>query len=121
MPTCNIWCMNVGEIYNVAPATWKAFADGLSDTKVTHMYCSEHVIEPELKDQFRSTIRNNRKKHQRHCDPDNLNTIIRCTHNWWNPINAKSLRPYIKNRGLENILFDAEKQGLKGSTSGKTL
>jgi hypothetical protein len=118
LPTCRIWCLNIGETYNVSTETWAKFASGLSDTKVTHMYASEHTISTELKDEIRETIRLNRSKHDMHCNPSNLDTIILCTHCWWNPINTKALRPYLRNRGFEHMLNDPEHQGLRGSTSG---
>lgn len=97
--------------------TWEIFAEGLKKTKITHMYASEHTITTELKDQIRATIRDNRNKHNMHNDPNNLDVIIQCTHCWWNPINAKVLRPYIRKRGLETLLHDKEAQGLRGSMS----
>src|SRR5688500_13751387 len=93
-PSCRIWCLNIGETYNVSDETWEEFAKGLEKTKVTHMYASEHTISAELKDEIRETIRLNRKKHDMHINPKNLDVIIQCTHCWWNPINAKVLRPY---------------------------
>jgi hypothetical protein len=120
-PSCKIWCLNIGETYKVKTKTWQAFTDGLAHTKVTHMYASEHTITPQLKEQIRSTIRDNRSKHNMHCDPDNLDTILQCTHCWWNPINAKCLRPFLKKKGVEDILNDTEAQGLRGSTSGAEI
>ena len=118
-PRCKIWCLNIGETYNISTPIWERFARGLRKTKVTHMYASEHVISTELKDSIRETIRNNRSKHTMHCDPDNLDTIVRCTHCWWNPINTKSLRPHV--RKYEDILKDADAQGLRGTMTGATL
>jgi hypothetical protein len=115
--SCKIWCLNIGETYNVQTETWEKFATGLRDTSITHMYASEHTISTELKGEIRETIRRNRAKHNMHIDPNNLNTIIRCTHCWWNPINSAVLRPYIKNYGYERVLLDAEAQGLPGTTS----
>lgn len=85
-PSCNIWCLNIGETYKVKRKTWRTFVNGLKHTKVTHMYASEHTISGEMKESIRSTIRNNRKKHRMHIDPENLDVIVRCTHNWWNPM-----------------------------------
>lgn len=116
-PSCKIWCLNIGETYNVSDETWEKFTKGLKRTKVTHMYASEHTITGEMKDEIRETIRRNRSKHNRHIDPSNLNVIAQCTHCWWNPINAKVLRPYIKKSGYEHMLHDKEAQGLKGSSS----
>lgn len=116
-PSCKIWCLNIGETYNVKTRTWEKFADGLKDTQITHMYTSEHTISTELKDQIRATIRDNRGKHNMHCDPENLDTIVQCTHCWWNPINTKSLRPYLKKKGYEHILHDKNLQGLRGTDS----
>lgn len=116
-PSCNIWCMNIGENYNVDTETWEKFTQGLRRTKITHMYASEHTITTEMKDEIREIIRNNRKKHDRHINPNNLDVIVQCTHCWWNPINAKSLRPYLTKQGFEYILNDREAQGLRGSTS----
>mmetsp|Transcript_15684 Transcript_15684/g.20975 ORF Transcript_15684/g.20975 Transcript_15684/m.20975 type:complete len:89 (+) Transcript_15684:4067-4333(+) len=81
------------------------------------MYASEHTISSELKDKIRDTIRVNRFKHNRHISPENLDVIIQCTHCWWNPINAKALRPYLQKKGYEHLLFDRVKQGLKGATT----
>jgi len=120
-PTCRIWCINIGETYNVAHRTWKKFAEGLRHTKITHMYASEHTITPSIKERFRDVIRDNRVKHTMHIDPNNLEVIIRCTHCWWNPINAKCLQPYIKNSGYEHILFDKTSLGLKGTTDGSNI
>lgn len=117
MPSCNIWCLNIGETYNVSSQTWEIFTKGLKDTKVTHMYASEHTITSEQKHKIRDTIRENRRKHNMHNDPNNLDTIVQCTHCWWNPINAKVLRPYIRKNGYEALLFDKEAQGLRGSMS----
>ncbi len=112
-PKSNIWCLNIGETYNVSHEAWTKFAKGLKHTKVTHMYASEHTITPELKDSFRDVIRDNRVKHNMHIDPNNLDVIVRCTHCWWNPMNAKVLQPYIKNSAYE-LLFDETTLGLKG-------
>jgi hypothetical protein len=120
-PTCKIWCLNIGETYKIKTKTWKIFAQGLKDTKITHMYASEHTIDGTLKEMIRDTIRANRTKHDMHINPDNLDVIIKCTHCWWNPINAKKLRPYLRKKGFEHILFDTEAQGLPGSQSGATL
>lgn len=117
-PSCRIWCLNIGETYMVKNRTWKAFTRGLKRTKVTHMYASEHTITSEMKDCIRNTIRKNRQKHDMHINPDNLDVIIQCTHCWWNPVNAKCLRPFLQKRGIDHILFDKEVQGLQGSTSG---
>jgi hypothetical protein len=76
-PSCNIWCLNIGETYNVKMTTWKAFARGLKDTKITHMYASEHTISSDLKEKIRLTIRENRKKHTMHIDPENLDVIVK--------------------------------------------
>jgi hypothetical protein len=84
--------------------TWKIFAKGLKQTNVTHCYLSEHTITPQIKDYIRNTIRENRKKHKRHIDPTNIDIIERCTHCWWNPINAKALQPYLKDAGKEYLL-----------------
>ena len=105
-PSCNIWCLNIGETYNVKSKTWAAFTNGLKKTKITHMYASEHTISGPMKEKIRKSIRKNRKKHNMHIDPENLDVIIKCTHCWWNPINAKVLQPYIRQRGYEDILLD---------------
>jgi hypothetical protein len=99
-----IWCFNLGETYRVKMKTWKIFAKGLQKTNVTHCYLSEHTITPQIKEQMRNTIRENRKKHNRHIDPKNIDVIERCTHCWWNPINAKALRPFLKDAGKEYLL-----------------
>eukprot|EP00591_Stephanopyxis_turris_P016439 CAMPEP_0195537142 /NCGR_PEP_ID=MMETSP0794_2-20130614/47425_1 /TAXON_ID=515487 /ORGANISM="Stephanopyxis turris, Strain CCMP 815" /LENGTH=377 /DNA_ID=CAMNT_0040670789 /DNA_START=358 /DNA_END=1491 /DNA_ORIENTATION=+ len=108
----NLWCLNIGETYQVSRRTWEKFTKGLKKTKVTHMYASEHVISADLKDKMRHYIRRNRKKHGLHCDVQNLEVITQCTHCWWNPINAKVLLPFIKAAGHEHLLGSAL---LKGS------
>jgi len=115
LPSCKIWNLNIGETYKVKHKTWKKFAKGLKKTKITHMYASEHTISAELKDFIRSTIRDNRSKHTMHIDPNNLDTIVKCTHCWWNPINAKVLRPYLQARGYAHILNDKTAQGARGT------
>lgn len=120
-PKCRVWCVNIGETYNISHKTWGQFAKGLRHTKITHMYASEHTITPELKETFRDVIRDNRSKHNMHIDPNNLDVIVRCTHCWWNPINAHILQPYIKNSGYEHILFDKTTLGLKGTTDGRNI
>ena len=87
LPTCKIWCLNIGETYNVKRRTWAQFTNGLKKTKITHMYASEHTISSAMKEKIRETIRENRKSHTMHNDPNNLDVIIQCTHCWWNPIN----------------------------------
>tara|TARA_B110000971_G_scaffold209479_1_gene235659 strand:- start:406 stop:840 length:435 start_codon:yes stop_codon:yes gene_type:complete len=96
----SIWAINVGEIYQIENSTWEAFADCIEESSVTHMYASEHTITGVLKDRLRDAIRKNRSKHNRHIDPNNIDVIQQITHCWWNPINAKILRPYIKNNDL---------------------
>lgn len=113
LPTCKIWCLNVGETYNVKRRTWAQFTNGLKKTNITHMYASEHTISSAMKEKIRETIRENRNKQTLHIDPNNLDVIVQCTHCWWNPINAKVLQPYIKQRGYEYLLFDKIAQGTK--------
>jgi hypothetical protein len=114
-PTCSIWCINVGEIYKVKTRTWATFTEGLAWTKITHMYASEHIISGAMKEMMREIIRENRDKHTMHVDPDNLDVIVQCTHNWWNPMNAAVLRPYLKDKGYEHLLMDRASQGQKGT------
>jgi len=120
-PECNIWCLNIGETYNVQHRTWEKFARGLKKTKITHMYASEHTISTELKDYIRDVIRENRSKHNMHNDPNNLDVIIQCTHCWWNPINARVLHPYLKNQGYEHLLYDKALQGTKDAPQYSTV
>lgn len=83
-----IWCVNIGEIYEIPLSYWEVFCDALPLTHVTHLYVSEHVIPIELKNKMRLHIRENRKKHSLHCSTRNLSVIERCTNMWWNPING---------------------------------
>ena len=78
-----IWCINIGETYEVSNEGWKYFCDELNQTYVTHLYVSEHVISIELKNKMRDHIRENRKKHDLHCAFKNLRIIERCTNMWW--------------------------------------
>ncbi|KAJ1436497.1 hypothetical protein B484DRAFT_445617 [Ochromonadaceae sp. CCMP2298] len=89
-----IWCLNIGETYNVSTHCWRSFCDNLHLTNVTHLYVSEHVISNELKNDMRYHIRENRKKHDLHCAFKNIRVIERMTNCWWNPINGvKELKP----------------------------
>jgi len=120
LPTCNIWCINIGETYNVKSRTWATFTKGLRKTKITNMYASEHTISSAMKEKIREIIRKNRQKHHMHNDPDNLDVIVKCTHCWWNPINASVLQPYIKQRGYEHILLDEVVQGSKDAVTDQS-
>ena len=59
-----IWCLNLGENYNISKAGWAKFCESLCETMVTHIYISEHVISPDLKNNIRANIRENRKKQE---------------------------------------------------------
>jgi hypothetical protein len=83
-----IWCLNLGENYEVTHNGWVTFCNALPQTMVTHLYISEHVITLDLKNRIRDNIRANRKKHDRHSNLNNLAVIERCTNMWWNPING---------------------------------
>ena len=78
-----IWCLNIGENYEVSNEGWIYFCDSLPKTSVTHLYVSEHVISLELKNRMRFHIRENRKKHVLHCSPKNIHVIEKCTNMWW--------------------------------------
>ena len=79
---CNIWCNNIGEFEHVTLECWNVFVDSLKETKVTHMYASEHLIPNELKVKMRNDIRKNRTKHNMHQSISNMDVIIKCTHCW---------------------------------------
>jgi hypothetical protein len=85
------------------------------------MYASEHTISSAIKEKIRETIRNNRMKHKMHIDPRNLDVIVQCTHCWWNPINAKVLQPYVRQRGYEHILLDKVVQGTKDAVTDTSI
>eukprot|EP00979_Chaetoceros_neogracilis_P003800 scaffold664_cov238-Chaetoceros_neogracile.AAC.5 len=121
LPSCKIWCLNIGETYKVKRRTWAAFTNGLKKTNITHMYASEHTISSAIKEKIRETIRNNRMKHKMHIDPRNLDVIVQCTHCWWNPINAKVLQPYVRQRGYEHILLDKVVQGTKDAVTDTSI
>ena len=78
-----IWCMNLGENYNVSTGGWISFCNLLPMTLVTHLYISEHVITSDLKNKIRTNIRENRKKHDKHCSVSNIHVIEKCTNMWW--------------------------------------
>lgn len=78
-----IWCLNIGENYEVSTRMWEEFCRSLPETNVTHLYVSEHVIPLSLKNTMREHIRANRKKHDLHCSIKNLDVIERCTNMWW--------------------------------------
>jgi hypothetical protein len=83
-----IWCLNIGENYEISLNAWKRFCEELPNTNVTHLYVSEHVIPLDLKNKMREYIRLNRAKHDLHCSESNIDVIEKCTHCWWNPINS---------------------------------
>jgi hypothetical protein len=83
MSRCKIWCLNIGENYEVSTQMWQWFCEELPKTKITHLYVSEHVIPIDLKNKMRHYIRENRSKHTMHCSIKNLSVIERCTHMWW--------------------------------------
>ena len=83
-----IWCLNIGENYDVTTAGWKYFCDTLPITNITHLYVSEHTIDIKLKNKMRDNIRVNRKKHDLHNSLANIKVIEKCTNMWWNPINT---------------------------------
>jgi hypothetical protein len=83
-----IWCLNIGENYDVTTAGWKYFCDTLPITNITHLYVSEHTIDIKLKNKMRDNIRVNRKKHDLHSSLANIKVIEKCTNMWWNPINT---------------------------------
>jgi hypothetical protein len=78
-----IWCLNIGENYEISNKGWEQFCNALPLTSVTHLYVSEHVISIDLKNKMRGHIRENRKKHNLHCLFSNLKVIERCTNMWW--------------------------------------
>jgi copper oxidase (laccase) domain-containing protein len=78
-----IWCLNLGENYEISQDMWKKFTKTLPETNITHLYVSEHIIPIELKNEMRAHIRENRKKHVKHCSIKNISVIERCTHCWW--------------------------------------
>ncbi len=78
-----IWCLNIGENYEISNKGWEYFCDSLLLTSVTHLYVSEHVISIDLKNKMRANIRENRKKHDKHCSMKNIRVIERCTNMWW--------------------------------------
>jgi hypothetical protein len=78
-----IWCLNLGENYDISNSGWQLFCDELPQTNVTHLYVSEHVISAKLKNDMRFHIRENRKKHNKHSSVRNLKVISKCTNMWW--------------------------------------
>ena len=83
-----IWCLNIGENYDVSAAGWRYFCNTLPSTTITHLYVSEHTIDIKLKNKMRDNIRANRKKHDLHSSLSNIKVIEKCTNMWWNPINT---------------------------------
>lgn len=91
-----IWALNVGENFRITRSGWEKFAVALRDTHVTHLYAgSESTVNGELKIEMRDAIRANRRKHNRHINPENLEVILQIGQMWWNPKNARALRPFV--------------------------
>ena len=57
LKTKMIWCLNIGENYEVTKEGWVNFCDALPSTNVTHLYVSEHIIPLPLKNRMRDYIR----------------------------------------------------------------
>ena len=115
-----IWCVNVGETYDIPLAIWQKFCDALPETAVTHLYVSEHVIPIQLKNDMRRHIRVNRTKHRLHCSRRNLSVIERCTNMWWNPINGVKLPPVKKLcSNPKDVAYWQQGVGEGGSTAWK--
>ena len=107
-----IWCLNLGENYNVSMAGWVEFCSSLPNTNVTHLYVSEHIIKIELKNQMRLHIRLNRKKHDKHSTFKNIQIIERCTNMWWNPINAIRHQLEVGEKGKADKATEGKKSSL---------
>ena len=52
-----LWCLNIGENYEISGEAWVWFCQSLPETNITHLYVSEHVIPIALKNQMRDNIR----------------------------------------------------------------
>jgi hypothetical protein len=65
-----------------------------------------------MKLEIMAIIRENRAKHRRHKDPENLDVIKKITHCWWNPINTKSLLPYLNSGEQQQMLGSAREKKL---------
>lgn len=52
-----IWCLNIGENYQISLEGWTRFCKALPETNVTHLYVSEHTIPLSLKNEMRDQIR----------------------------------------------------------------
>ena len=82
-PNSIIWAINVGESDKVTE--WNKFASAITNTNITHLYVSEHLISPKLKQLFVKHIENNMKKHILYKDVSNYEVINNVTHMWKNP------------------------------------
>ena len=72
-----LWALNVGENFKITQGGWTRFAEALRETHVTHLYAgSEDTVKGKLKKKMRDVIRENRKKHKLHNDPDNIDVIM---------------------------------------------
>jgi hypothetical protein len=79
----NIWCLNIGENYNLSNDSLSNFCNDLRKSNITHLYISENLVTPDLKVKFRDVIRCNRKKHGFHNSVENRDVIESCTNMWW--------------------------------------
>jgi len=82
-----IWALNIGENYKITRPMWETFCKEIPNMHLSHIYVSEHVITTKMKDHIRDLIRENRKKHNKHCNKKNMGVIQQVTNMWWNPIN----------------------------------
>eukprot|EP01041_Mallomonas_annulata_P002743 gene2743-5406_t len=112
-----IWCVNIGENYEVSTRSWEYFCNSLPMTNVTHLYVSEHTIKLKLKNLMRTHIRQNRKKHDKHSSLKNIRVIQRCTNMWWNPIN--SIKHELEIMSIRKEILE-EKSKSKSSSGSST-
>jgi hypothetical protein len=69
---------------------WRAFADQLHDTAVSHMYASEHHFRgTDLKARMRAAIRINRQQ-QKTPKPPSIEAIIECGNMWYDHNDGKT-------------------------------
>mmetsp|Transcript_24133 Transcript_24133/g.39071 ORF Transcript_24133/g.39071 Transcript_24133/m.39071 type:complete len:717 (-) Transcript_24133:3772-5922(-) len=96
-----IWCLNVGENFQVSRHGWEQFAEGLRKTHITHMYAgSETTVYGKLKVLMRDIIRENRSKHTLHKDVSNVDLIKQIGQMWWNPKNSKEIRSVLGSKDI---------------------
>ena len=75
------WGLNVGGNEFLSTKMWRALAEALPNTQITHGYVgTEASVTGALQREMNARICENRKKHNLHCDPSNAEVAMEIRH-----------------------------------------